>query len=78
MFDDYQALERNFGVTLNATWDMGDFDGDGDVNFTDYQTLERNFGAGVPEPATLSFLALGGFLALVRRRRYPGAAGEAP
>jgi hypothetical protein len=70
-FVDYQALERNYGLT-GRNWTQGDFDDDGDVDFSDYQALERQFGrvdAGdqsVPEPACLALLLAG---ALVRRRR---------
>jgi hypothetical protein len=40
------------------------------VSFADYLALEANFGKSIPEPVTLSLLALGG-LATVRRRKQP-------
>jgi hypothetical protein len=53
-------------------WSTGDFNGDGLVNFVDFQDLLDNwnpvgYGSPVPEPATLSLLALGA-LALFRRK----------
>jgi len=58
-----------------TTWRMGDFTGNNDVNDDDLSVLLANWtgpppppGAAVPEPATLSLLALGG-LAVMRRRR---------
>ncbi len=66
-FADYQVLEAHFGLT-DQTVDTGDFNGDGLVSFADYQVLEAGFGQSIPEPGTLSLLALGG-LALIRRRR---------
>ena len=61
-FSDYQVLERNFGMTNGATWSMGNFDSDGDVDFADYQAvLEANFGTEIPRPRRpCSLLALGG------------------
>ena len=56
-FGDYQALERNFGITTGATWEMGDFDYDGEVGFADYQALERNFGRFIPEPGAVWIVA---------------------
>jgi len=58
------------------SWFNGDFDGDGDVDADDLATWGANYtGAGgaplmadVPEPATMTLLAIGG-VALIRRRR---------
>jgi len=77
---DYIALKRNFGTESGATWEQGDFDGDGDVDFYDKFLLEFSFDQGstvpaaaepagnVPEPATLSLLALAAMAALRRRK----------
>ncbi len=50
----------------------GDVDSDGDVDIFDFMDIQANWGwsdgGGVPEPATMSLLALGG-LALIRRRK---------
>jgi hypothetical protein len=64
-FADYLALEANFGKTA-MSWEQGDFNNDGTVTFSDYLLLEANFGKTIPEPATLSLLALGGLM--IRRR----------
>jgi hypothetical protein len=67
-FADYQALEAGFGKPGN--WSNGDFNHDGQVTFADYQLLEANFGkSSVPEPATLSLLALGGLGLAYRGKR---------
>jgi hypothetical protein len=72
-FIDFQVLLDHWQNT-GAGWATGDFGGDGKVNFLDFQKLLDNWnpigyeGSQVPEPATLSLLALGG-LAMLRRRR---------
>jgi len=76
-FSDLLLLAQNYGSTT-ATWNTGDFDGDGAVTFSDLLTLAQNYGtdasdppdataASVPEPLTLSLVALSTPL-LTRRR----------
>ena len=66
---DFGLLKANFGMTSGAVWGQGDFNGDGAIDLQDFGLLKANFGTGgaiIPEPATLSLLALGG-LALIRK-----------
>ncbi len=72
---DYVALKRHMGLVSAAVRADGDLNRDGDVDWNDLQLLTANFGrtsadspVAIPEPATLSLLALGG-LAMLRRRR---------
>ncbi len=72
--DDYGSVQLNFGNTGHAGI-PGDADGDGTVSADDYASVQGNFGATsglggvpIPEPVTLSLLAIGG-LAMLRRRR---------
>ena len=64
---DIRAISLTFGTWTGAVWVDSDFTGDGAVNFRDYLLMKRHCGTGVvpggegilPEPATLSLLALG-------------------
>ena len=74
---DYHNLSDRLGSASDD--DSCDFNGDGVVNLKDFAILRGHFGKGAPasapdaesantpEPATLTFLTLGG-LAILRRR----------
>ncbi|MFP4355406.1 MAG: PEP-CTERM sorting domain-containing protein [Phycisphaerae bacterium] len=76
---DLGILAGNYGTEGGASWAMGDFNGDGDVSIGDLGILAGNYGSSygmpevsvtvVPEPATLGLLAVGGFMALSKRKR---------
>jgi hypothetical protein len=71
---DLNNVLNNFGV--NATGNPGDDNSDGTVDLTDLNAVLNNFGVTyaaaalnvVPEPASLSLLALGATTLLARRR----------
>jgi hypothetical protein len=73
---DFTAVAQNFNKP-NGDWSKGDFNGDGGTNAMDFNAVAKNFGLNttqafamqsvVPEPASLSLLALS-FIAARRRR----------
>jgi hypothetical protein len=52
---DLGNLAGGYGTTSGATWAMGNFDGDGDVDLVDLGALAGNYGHGAPAP--LNFAA---------------------
>ncbi len=78
--NDLLAWQGSFGTTGNDHT-TGDWDGDGDCDVNDLLAWQGQFGfsianptapggsSTVPEPATMSLLALGGIAAVIRRRR---------
>jgi hypothetical protein len=82
---DYTAIDANLGATgidLGQSWFKGDMDRDGNITSADYTGIDANLSNGignplsaaapVPEPATLSLLAVFGAGLLARRRtRHP-------
>jgi hypothetical protein len=72
---DFVNWQTNFPIATGAMPGQGDADGDGDVDGADFVVWQTNFpftpGGGaspIPEPHAVMLLALGGFLALFRRR----------
>jgi len=76
---DYNTLKGNMGMAENAVWADGDVDEDGDVDWDDLLLLHAQYGKSttslaampsemIPEPATLALLALGGLMALRRKK----------
>ena len=69
--DDFATLKNNFGCTGLCGWQEGDWDCDGDADLDDFSVLKNLFGdpwgTNVPEPMTLTLLALG--LPVIGRRR---------
>jgi len=84
----YDIWVAGAGFVGMGTWQMGDANYDGDINFMDYEIWVANAGSvvtigefvggsdvvGVPEPGTLALLAAGllGLLACAWRRRATG------
>jgi T5SS/PEP-CTERM-associated repeat protein len=68
---DLALLATTYGIAGDWGWATGDANGDGLVDAGDLALLASNYGTivhPIPEPATMSLLALGG-VALLRRRR---------
>jgi hypothetical protein len=75
-FADLLILAQNYGKSPGQTFDTADFNNDGGVGFDDLLILAQNYGFGtgtvatpVPEPASVSMLALAAGAIGARRRR---------
>lgn len=53
---DFNLLVRNYGLSSDARWTQGDFDGDGRVSTLDFNILAGNFGNRMPSAASLGSL----------------------
>ena len=78
---DYTAWYNNYST--GSMWEQGDFNGDARVDQADYTAWYNNYGStggNVPEPATLTLLAVAAMAVLRRRvpvRTSPGRADQA-
>jgi hypothetical protein len=69
---DLALLATNYGLVGDWGWATGDGNGDGNVDAGDLAMLATNYGTvvhPVPEPITMSLLAVGGAALLKRRSR---------
>jgi hypothetical protein len=77
---DFLAWQRGVGIATGATKAQGDSNGDGDVDQDDFKEWRSAFGgssslstasATIPEPASLTLLALVAACTTLARRRRP-------
>jgi hypothetical protein len=73
---DLGSLASHYGMSAGASWEMGDFNGDGAVNLYDLGVLAGNYGTGLPqvdgaavapEPGTMILMGVAGALGFRRR-----------
>jgi hypothetical protein len=80
-FTDFMRMTQHFTQSTGATWDEGDFNYDGSVNFADFALLKPNYGltlgptvdpaaSPVPEPGALVLGVAGFWLMLLRRKQH--------